>query len=375
MRTAPYTGRSELHLNQARHRMSESTGPVPTTLEWDEQPQPAVWVIPPPRPRWWLHLLLLAATVLSTLVVGAHIYANFAAHQPAFSLDDDFLSPFVTWIAHPSELLPGVPFSLTLMFILLAHEMGHYLYARHYRVYATPPFFIPFPSLIGTLGAFIRIKGPIPNRTALFDIGIAGPIAGFVPACAAVLLGLSLSHPLVVSGAPLENEPGFPLAFHLAARLLHLRVPLESLSLHPVAVAGWVGMFATALNLLPGGQLDGGHILFSVFPKLHRWVSLAVVFALIPLAKYCWIGWLLWAVVLWLTSHHPPIARRPEISTARKWFAVLVIAMLALSFTPAPLTGASGRDKWPAIRDFLRDEGIQGVQPLRDGVRRLLHRK
>jgi membrane-associated protease RseP (regulator of RpoE activity) len=249
--------------------------------------------------------------------------------------------------------------------------MGHYLYARHYRVYATPPFFIPFPSLIGTLGAFIRIKSPIPNRTALFDIGIAGPIAGFIPSCAAVVMGLSLSHAQVFSNAPLDNEPGFPLAFHLAARLLHLGVPLASLSLHPIAVAGWVGMFATAMNLLPGGQLDGGHILFSVFPKLHRWVSLAVVLALIPLAKYCWLGWLIWAVVLWLTSQHPRIPRRPELPTARKWLAVCAIAMLTLAFTPKPIIGDSGREKWPEIRDGSRDT----LHDLRDGVRHLLHRK
>jgi hypothetical protein len=148
-----------------------------------------------------------------------------------------------------------------------------------------------------------------------------------------------LSHPQVFSHAPLDNEPGFPLAFHLAARLLHLNVPVESLSLHPIAVAGWVGMFATAMNLLPGGQLDGGHILFSVFPKLHRWVSLALIFALIPLAKYCWIGWLIWAVVLWLTSQHPPIPRYPGISTARKWLAAGAVAMLVLAFTPTPITG------------------------------------
>jgi membrane-associated protease RseP (regulator of RpoE activity) len=264
----------------------------------------------------------------------------------------------------------GLPFSVTLMFILFAHEMGHYLYARHYRVYATPPFFIPFPSLIGTLGAFIRIKGRIPNRTALFDIGIAGPIAGFIPSCAAVLLGLSLSHPLMFATAPHDSEPGFPLAFSLAARLLSLG-PLTSLSLHPIAVAGWVGMFATAMNLLPGGQLDGGHILFSVFPKLHRWISLAVVFALIPLAKYCWVGWLIWAVVLWLTSRHPPIPRRPEISIPRKWLAVCAVAMLVLAFTPTPITHASGREKWPEIRDGSRDT----LHDLRDYVRHKLHRK
>jgi len=353
--------------------MSEPTSPFPTALEWEQRPQPQVWVIRPPRPRWWLHILLLAATFLSTLVVGARIYSNFALQQPAFSFNDESVPLFpVEWMWQaPARLMHGLSFSLTLMFILLAHEMGHYLCARRYHVYATPPFFIPFPSLIGTLGAFIRIKGPIPNRAALFDIGIAGPIAGFVPSCVAVLMGLSLSHPLMFGSAPLDNEPGFPLAFQLAARLLHLGVPVTSLSLHPVAVAGWVGMFATALNLLPGGQLDGGHILFSVFPKLHRWVSLAVVFALVPLAKYCWIGWLLWAVVLWLTSQHPPIPSRPGISTARKWCAVLAIAMLGLAFTPTPITGDSGREKWPEIRDGSRDM----LHGLRDRVRHLLPRK
>jgi membrane-associated protease RseP (regulator of RpoE activity) len=355
--------------------MSEPTSPFPATLEWEQQPQPQVWAIRPPRPRWWVHILLLAATFLSTLVVGARIYANFALQKPAFSLNDENIPLFpIEWMWQaPARLMHGLSFSLTLMFILLAHEMGHYLCARHYRVQATLPFFIPFPSFIGTFGAFIRIKSPIPTRTALFDIGIAGPIAGFIPSCAAVLMGLSLSHPLMFSG-PLDNEPGFPRAFDLAARLLHLDVPVTSLSLHPIAVAGWVGMFATALNLLPGGQLDGGHILFSVFPKLHKWVSLAVVVALVPLAKYCWIGWVIWAVVLWLTSHHPPISSRPGISPPRKWLAVLAIAMLGLAFTPTPITGDSGRDlvreKWPEIRDGSRDT----LHDLRDYVRHKLHR-
>jgi Zn-dependent protease len=352
--------------------MSEITTPPPTTLEWEQHPQPSVWVVPAPRQRWWLHLLLLAATCVSTLTVGARIYANFALRQPAFSFNDENIPLFpIEWMWQaPGRWMHGLSFSLALMFILLAHEMGHYLYARHYHVNATLPFFIPFPSLIGTFGAFIRIKSPIPTRAALFDIGIAGPIAGFIPSCVAVLVGLSLSHPLMFVG-PLDNEPGFPAAFYLAARLLHLDVPVTSLSLHPIAVAGWVGMFATALNLLPGGQLDGGHILFSVFPKLHRWVSLAVVIALVPLAKYCWVGWLLWAVVLWLTSRHPPIRKRPELSKPRKVLAVFAIAMLALAFTPTPITGASGRQKWPDIRD----EGVQAGRFVRGEVRHWLHRK
>ena len=350
--------------------MSEPTSTFPATLEWDQQPQPSVWVIPPPRQRWWLYGLFLLLTLLSTTVVGARMEYHYLQHQPVISLDDDFLSPFVTWIAHPSELLPGLPFSLTLMFILFAHEMGHYLYARHYRVYATPPFFVPFPSLIGTLGAFIRIKSPIPSRAALFDIGIAGPIAGFIPACAALLYGLSLSHPIARSAAS-EFQLGFPLAFYLAARLLHVAEPLSALSLHPIVAAAWVGMFATALNLLPGGQLDGGHIVFSISPRLHRWISLLTVFALVPFGKYLWTGWLLWAVLLALTGRHPRVPRYPDVSGRRRALTLCAVLMLVLTFTPAPFTHSSGREVWPQIRDGSRDT----LHDLRDGVRHLLHRR
>src|SRR6266576_3278689 len=224
--------------------MSEPASPFPTALEWEPQPQPGVWVIPPHRQRWWLYGLFFVLTMFSTTVVGARMQFNFLHQQPVFSLNDDSLSLFpIGWIAqHPANLLLGLPFSLTLMFILLAHEMGHYLYARHYRVYATLPFFVPFPSLIGTLGAFIRIKGPIPSRAALFDIGIAGPIAGFIPACTALLVGVARSQPGLVSDVP-RAQLGFPLIFNLAARLLRVPSPVSGLCLHPVAVAGWVGWY------------------------------------------------------------------------------------------------------------------------------------
>jgi membrane-associated protease RseP (regulator of RpoE activity) len=297
---------------------------------------------------------------------------NFLHQQPAFSLNDDSLSLFpIGWIAqHPANLLLGLPFSLTLMFILFAHEMGHYLYARHYRVYATLPFFVPFPSLIGTLGAFIRIKSPIPSRAALFDIGIAGPIAGFIPACVALLVGLSLSHPISHS-APSEIQLGLPLAFHLAARLLRIGVPLSALSLHPIAAAAWVGMFATALNLLPGGQLDGGHVVFSISPRLHRWISMLTVFALVPLGKYLWTGWFLWTVMLALTLRHPRVPRFPDVSGGRRILAICAALMLVLTFTPAPFTHSSGRDVWPEIRDGSRET----LHDFRDGIRHLLRRK
>src|SRR6266852_4885661 len=352
--------------------MSEPASPFPTALEWEPQPQPAVWVIPPPRQRWWLYGLFFVLTMFSTTVVGARMQFNFLHQQPVFSLNDDSLSLFpIGWIAqHPANLLLGLPFSLTLMFILFAHEMGHYLYARHYHVNATLPFFIPFPSLFGTLGAFIRIKSPIPSRSALFDIGIAGPIAGFIPSCVAVLAGLSRSRPLGSSIGPIDNQPGFPLFFHLATRFLHMGGPLASLSFHPIAAAGWIGLFATALNLLPGGQLDGGHIFYSVFPKMHRWVSLLTVVALLWLARGFWV-WLIWSLVLWLTSNHPPVPSRPGISPARKWVAVSAIAMLILAFNPVPFTHASGREFWSDVRDSAREK----LHDLRDEARHLLHRK
>ncbi len=350
--------------------MSEPTPPLPTALEWEQQPQPSVWVLRPPRPRWWLYVLFFVLTMFSTLVVGGRMQLHYLNNQPLFSLDDDFLLPFVTWIAHPSELLLGLPFSFTLMFILFAHEMGHYLYARHYRVYATPPFFVPFPSLIGTLGAFIRIKGSIPSRAALFDIGIAGPIAGFIPACVALVYGLSLSHRIAHSAAS-EFQLGFPLAFDLARRWLHIATPLSALSLHPIAAAAWVGMFATSLNLLPGGQLDGGHVVFSISPRLHRTISLLTVVALVPLGKYMWTGWFIWAVLLALTMRHPMVPRYPEVSGGRRVLAALGLLMLVLSFTPAPFTHSSGREVWPEIRDDARGT----LHDLRDEVRHLLHRK
>lgn len=352
--------------------MSEPTPSFPGALDLNQRPQPGVWVVAPPRPRWWLYLVFFALTLLSTTVVGARMQFNFQHRQPVFSLNDDTLSLFpIGWIAQrPANLLMGLPFSLTLMFILFAHEMGHYLYARHYRVYATPPFFVPFPSLIGTLGAFIRIKSSIPSRAALFDIGIAGPIAGFIPACAALFVGLSLSHPIAGSTAS-EIQLGYPLAFYLASRLLHSVVPVGALSLHPIAAAAWVGMFATALNLLPGGQLDGGHIVYSISPRLHRWISLLTVFALVPLGKYMWTGWLLWAVLLALTLRHPRVPRYPEVSGRRRVLAFCAALMLSLTFTPAPFTHSSGREVWPEIRDGSRDT----LHELRDGVLHLLKRK
>lgn len=349
--------------------MSESTPTFPVLAD---DPPHEVWVVARPRPRWWLYVLFLLLTMFSTTVVGAGMEFNYLHRLPMFSLEDDAVSVFpIDWaLERPANLLLGLPFSLTLMIILFAHEMGHYLYARHYRVYATPPFFVPFPSLIGTLGAFIRIKSPIPSRAALFDIGIAGPIAGFIPACIALMVGLSMSRPIPApKGAYIEL--GLPLIFQLAAHWTKLGTPLSSLALHPIAVAAWVGMFATSLNLLPGGQLDGGHIVFSLSPRLHWWTSVLTVLALVPLGKYLWHGWLLWAVMLALTWRHPNVPRYPSVSGGRRWLAGFGLLILVLTFTRAPLSQHPYRPFWPEFRD----SAYAAFHDLCDGVRHVLHRK
>ncbi|MCU1271703.1 MAG: hypothetical protein JWN74_2997 [Acidobacteriaceae bacterium] len=306
-----------------------------------------VSLAPPPRHRYWLHLLLLALTFFTTLVVGARLQWNFLVGRPPFTIDDGIFP--VQWALQGSHLLLGLPFSLTLMFILLAHEMGHYLFCVRYEVSATLPFFIPFPTLIGTLGAFIRIKSPLRSRAVLFDIGIAGPIAGFVVAFIVLIFSLGLSRVAPYGAAPPDIQLGYPLIFHLVRKLLvvagHGRgiasVPLNRIYMHPVAIAAWVGMFATSLNLLPGGQLDGGHIVFAVSPRAHKIISRATILALIPLALFYWTGWLVWAVLLRLSGmRHPSVPIWPEITTGRRWLAVVALLMLVLTFSYIPISPA-----------------------------------
>ena len=302
-----------------------------------------VYVVKPPRNRYWLHALLLLATIFTTLVMGARMQFNYEHNLPPLYLNEDSLDVFpVRWALQGRHLAMGIPFSACLMLILLAHEMGHYLYCRHYGVSATLPFFVPFPSLIGTLGAFIRIRSPIRSRPALFDIGIAGPIAGFVVAI--VVLLLSLLRTKVVTGVPFsEIQLGYPLIFRLASAATGRAIfksggPMAIL--HPTAIAAWAGMFATSLNLLPGGQLDGGHIVFALSPRRHRIISRLTILALIPLS-FRWVGWLLWAVLLRITGmRHPIVAEWPAVTGNRRWVAVLGGVMLALTFIPTPIANA-----------------------------------
>jgi len=334
-----------------------------STLEY-YRPLPA-WAPQPPKPRYWLHLLLLLATCATTLITGARMQFQYEHNRPALSFSDDPINGEVVsffpveWVrSHPDRLVGGLPFMTTLMLFFLAHEMGHYLYCRRYGVYATLPFFIPMLTPIGTMGAVILIRSRIRSRTALFDIGIAGPIAGFVVAIVVLFSSLLWSKPMHYSGGA-EYQLGYPLIFHLAFRLLtaagllHLppSLPISRILLHPTAIAAWVGMLATSLNLLPGGQLDGGHIVFAVAPRAHKLVSRLTILVLLPMAYFLWVGWFIWAVLLQLSSlRHPQVAEWPRVSGVRVWLAAFALIMLALTLTPAPSAHAS-------LAEVLREWG------------------
>lgn len=334
--------------------MSESEAPLSPPIPETFRPIEVI-IVRPQRPRYWLHILLLLLTFLTTSIVGAQLQTNFDQNVPIFRSGDGFLPLFpIEWLFQsPARLLRGIPFSLTLMTILLAHEMGHYICALRYDVSATLPFFIPAPTLIGTLGAFIRIKSRIRSRVALLDIGIAGPIAGFVFAVPAAIVGLLLSRP----SPPLNSDDvavGFPLIFRvlhglLASASYDLKMhSLEGLNLHPIAIAAWVGMLATALNLLPGGQLDGGHIIYSAFPRAHKFISMASIVVLVPLAFTSWPGWLVWAVMLGLTGlRHPDVPTEPGLTPGRKKLVYLAVLMLILTFIPAPFNQGGLADMIP----------------------------
>ena len=322
--------------------MADLIPPLPSPPEI--QTPVKVIVYHPRKRRYWLHLLLLALTVLTTLVVGARMQYNFEHNLPSFYAGDDGLD-FFPWqwaLLHPANLALGIPFSFSLLLILLAHEMGHYLYCRKYGVWATLPFFIPFPSLFGTMGAFIRIRSPIGSRDALFDIGIAGPIAGFVVAGAVlwVSLDFSVMSPGLASLPAIQLQ--YPLIFQWANHLRHGGLSLNQWNLHPMAIAAWIGMFATALNLLPGGQLDGGHLVFSLAPRAHRAVSAIVILVLLPLGYYFWAGWLIWPILIGVTGlRHPMVPRWPGVNGGRRALAIAALIMLVLTFTPAPVADLS----------------------------------
>ncbi len=289
-----------------------------------------------PQHRYWLHGLLLALTLLTTTVVGVGMEHGFAQNTP-FDFDSS-ISLYSRLLQHPAILLDGLPFSLTLLAVLLAHEFGHYLAARYYNVDVTLPFFIPAPTLIGTLGAFIRIRSAILSKRSLFDIGVAGPLAGFGLLLLPLAAGVSLSK--VIPGIAARGDLifGTPLILRLFERIQFPGVDPSDIYLHPVARAAWVGCLATAINLLPIGQLDGGHILYSFLGERTKYLSRVFLAALVPMGFFFAYSWLVWAVLLLIFGmRHPAIFDPAPIGRTRSWLGLLALLVLILSFTAAPV--------------------------------------
>jgi membrane-associated protease RseP (regulator of RpoE activity) len=304
-----------------------------------EPPQPV-----PERPRYALALALFALTLLSTITLSPVMYIY--SRTDLTTLLPLWLTPHLvrTVWQDPALLHIGLTFSGTAMSILFAHEMGHYIACRRYGIACTLPYFLPVPLNFGTFGAFIKIKAPIRTKRELFDVGVAGPLAGFAVLIPFLLYGAAhsqlvpLPHPGTASGAEVL-APGRSLAMLLAVRLFHgpLR-PGMYLNLHPMALGAWLGLLATSLNLLPLGQLDGGHILYSVTGRWQRRLAIPLWLGL-ALLGWLWQGWILWTViVLVIGLYHPPVwDEREPLDPKRRAIALLALLIFLLSFTPVPI--------------------------------------
>ena len=299
-------------------------------------PTPAVWQ---PRVKFqdrvWLHSLLFLLTIVTTTLVGADQYAGFLA---------DFTQTGRLPMSVSALLVRGLWYSGTILGILGCHELGHYFACRYYDVDASLPYFLPVPiSITGTLGAFIRIREPIPQKRMLFDIGIAGPIAGFLVAVPTLFFGVAMSHVVKMPENFVGLELGEPLLFKAVSWLLWGSVPNGySLNLHPMAFAAWFGLLATALNLFPIGQLDGGHISYAVLGPRSTVVTFAFlgVAVLLTFFSASWIVWtgLLLVMLFMVGPHHPRVFDEEEpLDRTRLVLALCAVVIFILCFTPAPI--------------------------------------
>jgi membrane-associated protease RseP (regulator of RpoE activity) len=286
------------------------------------------------RERKWKYGVLLLATLVTTTAVGG---LHYAAYQLDFGTGSVALGSFQTFVH-------GFWYSLSILAILGSHELGHYFACRYYGVDASLPYFLPAPlPLTGTLGAFIRIRQPIPTKKQLFDIGIAGPLAGFIVAVPVLLIGVSLSHVVRIPPNFQGMELGEPLLFKLISWLRWGSPPDGySMNMHPMAFAAWFGLLATALNLFPIGQLDGGHISYAVLGRWSTLLTAVMVLCLIGLT-FVSTSWMVWTfltigMLFVFGARHPrTIDEHVPLDRGRQWLAVFALLMFALCFTPAPI--------------------------------------
>ena len=313
--------------------------PRPPDWRYDAPPPPYLASLPRPSTRsFLLACALFLLTLCTCLVAGTHFAAAYAQNQ-AVSWDV-FVRAVTLIYRQPLALAAGLPFAVTLLTILLAHELGHFFACRHHHIRSSYPFFIPFPTLIGTLGAFILMRSPIRTNRALFDVGASGPLVGFIVAVPALIFGIL--HAKFVPGlaVPANDKVilGSPLLLQLLAPLLRHGIRAGNLLLHPVGRAAWVGLFATSLNLLPAAQLDGGHILRSLSQRAHSLSSILLPVLLIFLGFRSWEGWYLWGALLLGIRflRMLPIYNPEPLDANRRIVACLALLVFVLSFMPSP---------------------------------------
>jgi len=338
--------------------------------------------LPPPKGRLVIQVGLFLLTLASTTIVGSLHYFSFSItfEQVAEMLKNNQLPAAPP--SSPQFILLGLWYSVTVLAILGCHEMGHYIACLRYNIVATRPFFLPLPpigpfTLTGTLGAFIRIKSRIPDRIALFDVGIAGPIAGFVVAVPALFIGLSLSRLDRLPAEPIFGlYLGEPLLFQFAQWAVWGTIADGyALNMHPMAFAAWFGLLATALNLFPISQLDGGHISFAVFGKRSVYLTYAMIVAAIGLTVFS-LSWLVWTALMLLMiylvgPHHPPTLDDERVlGKGRLLLAGIALLIWIVCFTPSPISPfepepeSEHRERIDVDRDPLRELGLSGYGQL-----------
>jgi len=286
---------------------------------------------------WWLNLLLFTLTLISTTVFGSALVQGFSTGQP---LDvATVFSGYAALVHGDMHVWAGLQFSIPLLLILLAHEFGHYVDCRRWKVDASLPYFLPSPTLFGTCGAFIRIRAPIYSRKALFDIGVSGPVAGFVVLLPFLILGVSLSRITPVAAHQTHFIFGTPLVLRVLELMRFPHAPSIYISLHPMAMAAWAGLLATAINLLPMGQLDGGHILYAVLgERWHRRITHLFIAVLVGLGFFYWAWWV-WAALLFLFGRrHPLVYDQTALSRGRIWLSAAALGMFVLSISLVPVS-------------------------------------
>ncbi len=272
------------------------------------------------RPNYWLNILLFLGTILTTLLAGSMNSGG---------------DPFRNF----SDILKGIPFSFSLMAILTCHELGHYFVSKRLGMVTSLPYFIPVPfHFLGTFGAIIKMKSFVPSRRALLMVGMSGPICGFLVALIISILGMMLSEAKIAPPDGSYLKLGDSLLFYLLGKIIHPNIPEGAdIFLHPTAFAGWIGFLVTSMNLIPIGQLDGGHIAYSILVKNMRYLYLPLIVILVGFG-ILWPGWIIWGLIAFLLTRKQPVLQDTitPLSKREKSLALLPLFVLILTFIPQP---------------------------------------